>query len=321
MSTEQIEPSSNLPPRLEKAVALKIAEAIFADKKTRRRNKATIKLIEQMHKIAEETRPITGRGIGYKLFTAGLISGMSEMPKVYRALKVAREDGIIPWEWIIDETRELELIITWNDRRHCADGFFYRRDLWQTQPKQVEHWSEKGTVRGVLWPVLAKLGVGFRVLHGFSSATSVCDASNNGNADRPLVALYVGDWDPSGLCMSEVDLPKRIKEYCGHHIEFRRIALNAEQITSPPSFSVEEKRKDPHYGWFKKTYGDRRWELDAMDPRQLRDLVEAEIHALIERPSWNEQERLETREQQSLHLKLHSWATPPSLISGGWGLL
>jgi hypothetical protein len=65
---------------------------------------------------------------------------MSEMPKVYRALKVAREE--------------------------------------QTQPKQVEVWSEKGTVRGVLWPVLSRLGVGFRVMHGFSSATSVWDASN-----------------------------------------------------------------------------------------------------------------------------------------------
>jgi len=146
--SEQIEPSINLTP------AIKIVEALFSEKKVRGRNKATIKLIDAMHRIAEEARPITGRGIGYKLFTAGLISGMSEMPKVYRALKVAREDGTIPWEWIIDETRELELISTWNNPQHCANGFFYRRDLWQTQPKRVEVWSEKGTVRGVLWPVL-----------------------------------------------------------------------------------------------------------------------------------------------------------------------
>ena len=56
-------------------------------KKVRGRNKATIKLIDAMYKIAEETRPITGRGVGYKLFTLGLISGMDEMPKVYRALR------------------------------------------------------------------------------------------------------------------------------------------------------------------------------------------------------------------------------------------
>jgi hypothetical protein len=81
-SHEQIEPSINLstPP-----------------KKVRGRNKATIKLIEAMKKIAEETHPITGRGVGYKLFTLGLINGMHEMTKVYPALKHAREDGIIPW--------------------------------------------------------------------------------------------------------------------------------------------------------------------------------------------------------------------------------
>jgi hypothetical protein len=227
--TEQIEPSSNLTP----------GEQIEpSSKKGRGRSKRTLTLIEAMRKIAEEGRPITGRGVGYKLFAAGLIGGMNEMNMVYRALKIAREEGAMPWDWIIDETRELELVSTWGNPRHCADGFFYRRDLWQTQPHTVEVWSEKGTVRGVLWPVLSKLGVGFRVLHGFSSATSVWDVSNQGNDDRPLIALYIGDWDPSGLCMSEHDLPKRIKEYGGDHVTLKRIALTAEQTPPLPLCSL-----------------------------------------------------------------------------------
>jgi hypothetical protein len=151
----QIEPSSNLTP----------GEQIEArSKKVRGRNKSTIRLIEAMKKIAEETKPITGRGIGYKLFKDRLIGGIGEMPKVYRVLKVAREDGNIPWHWIVDETRELELVSTWKSGTVFARDFFYRRDLWQTQPQAVEVWSEKGTVRGLIWPVLARLGVGFRVL-------------------------------------------------------------------------------------------------------------------------------------------------------------
>jgi hypothetical protein len=310
-------------------------------KKVRGRNKATVKLVEAMRKIAEETHPITGRGVGYKLFTLGLIAGMHEMNKVYRALKHAREDEIIPWEWIIDETRELEQIDTWYNPRHCANGFFYRRDLWQDQPDRVEVWSEKGTVRGVLWPVLSKLGVGFRVMHGFASATSVWDASNNANDDRPMVALYIGDYDPSGMCMSEADLPQRIKEYGGDHIELRRIALTAEQTVSLPSFSVEDKKNDKRYKWFKNTYGNRCWELDAMDPRLLRDLVETEIKALIDEELWEEQEALEKREKESLEGHLHSWmavqsrpeiekadlqispAPEPALngVSSAWGLV
>jgi hypothetical protein len=105
-------------------------------KKVRGLNKATIRLIEAMKKIAEETKPITGRGIGYKLFAAGLIDGMNKktMNTVYRGLKVARERGDIPWHWIIDETREPEVVPAWENPQELADGFFYRRDLWQSSP-------------------------------------------------------------------------------------------------------------------------------------------------------------------------------------------
>jgi hypothetical protein len=35
--------------------------------------------------------------------------------------------------------------------------------------------SLKGTIRGVLQPVLDEYGVGFRVMHGYGSATAVND--------------------------------------------------------------------------------------------------------------------------------------------------
>jgi hypothetical protein len=44
-------------------------------------------------------------------------------------------------------------------------------------------------------------------MHGFSSATVVHDIADDRDA-RPLTALYVGDWDPSGLYMSVLDLPE-----------------------------------------------------------------------------------------------------------------
>jgi hypothetical protein len=74
-------------------------------------------LIQAMYDAAEAAQPITGRGIGYKLFTAGLIPSMSrnDMQRVYRLLKEAREQGTIPWEWIVDESRTLERVPTWND--------------------------------------------------------------------------------------------------------------------------------------------------------------------------------------------------------------
>ena len=69
----------------------------------------SLDLIEAMRDIAEAAQPITGRGVGYKLFTRGLIASMarSEMARVYRLLLIAREQGIIPWDWIVDETRDI----------------------------------------------------------------------------------------------------------------------------------------------------------------------------------------------------------------------
>ena len=59
----------------------------------------SIDLIDAMYAMAKAAEPITGRGVGYKLFTTGLIPSMStnDMQRVYRLLKQAREQGIIPW--------------------------------------------------------------------------------------------------------------------------------------------------------------------------------------------------------------------------------
>ena len=34
-----------------------------------------------------------------------------------------------------------------------------------------------------------------------------------------LIVLYVGDFDPSGMFMSEEDLPTRLAEYDGDHVD------------------------------------------------------------------------------------------------------
>ena len=69
-----------------------------SSKKGRGMAQKSLDLIEAMHAAAEAAQPITGRGIGYKLFTAGLIPSMAraEMQRVYRLLKEARERGDDP---------------------------------------------------------------------------------------------------------------------------------------------------------------------------------------------------------------------------------
>jgi hypothetical protein len=99
-------------------------------KKGRGLGKASLAPIEAMVPIVEAAQPITGRGVGYKLFTAGLIPSMTDMQRVYRLLKEARERGIVPWSWIVDETRELERVAVWGNPEEYARATIrdYRRN-------------------------------------------------------------------------------------------------------------------------------------------------------------------------------------------------
>jgi hypothetical protein len=280
----------------------------------------SLDLIEAMYAAAEIAQPITGRGIGYKLFTQGLIPSMSraDMQRVYRLLKEARERDEIPWEWIVDETRELERAASWSDPAAYVRTVSraYRRDFWLQQPDRVEVWSEKGTVRGVLAPVLDQYGVGFRAVHGFSSATMTYDVSNY-DTDRSLIVLYVGDYDPSGMYMSECDLPARFSKYGGDHITLERIALSSEQVTDLPSFPATDKKKDPRYAWFVEHYGKTCWELDALDPNELRDIVEQAIQNEIEPVAWDRCAVVEKAEKESLRTVLDRWSAPTDGAGGG----
>ncbi len=267
-------------------------------------------LIEAMRAIAEVAEPITGRGVGYKLFTQGLIPSMerNEMRRVYRLLLKAREQGIIPWDWIVDETRAFERVPTWADPDEYARVTVrdYRRDFWDQQPVRCEVWSEKGTVRGVLQPVLDEYPVGFRVMHGFSGATTVYDVAQDDDG-RELIVIYVGDLDPSGMYMSEKDLPDRLSKYDGDHVKLRRIALTRAQAHGLPPFPATDKRNDPRFKWFVAIHGHQCWELDAMDPNALRDCVERAILDLIEPVAWERCEVVNRAEQASLKDVLDQW--------------
>lgn len=164
-------------------------------------------------------------------------------------------------------------------------------------------------MRGTLAPVLDQFAVTFRVMHGFGSATAVHQiAAETKELDQPLLALYVGDWDPSGLYMSEVDLPVRLGEY-GAKVELRRVALTSFDILyrSLPSFLATTKRGDARYDWFVSRHGHECWELDALDPVALREQVRGEIAEQIDWPAWEAFAQGDRLELESLEAVLGQW--------------
>lgn len=279
----------------------------------RGKSATSLQLIEAAYEILEEIQPATVRAVAYRLFTMGLMTSMSsksELNKVSRQLVYARENGDIPWKWIVDDTRKPERVPSWADPHDFMATVqqAYRRDFWQHQSNHVEVWSEKGTVHGILSPVLREYGVTFRVLRGFASATAIMDAAGaSGNGYSRFVALYVGDWDPSGLYMSCEDLPNRLYRYDGQ-VELTRIALLQGDLQDLPSFPADTKRGDTRYKWFMEHYGDECWELDAMSPVDLRERVEQCIVNEIDQEAWERSAKCEAAEQDSLKTVLDAWA-------------
>ena len=239
----------------------------------------------------------------------------AETNKISRLLTIARERGEIPWRWIVDETREAERCSAWDAPADFANSVIniYRRDYWTQQPIAIQVWSEKGTVRGTLAPMFNAYGVTFRVMHGFTSATTANEiAEEVKGSPTPMLGLYVGDFDPSGVNMSEVDLPGRLARY-GAKMRIVRLAITQDDATAKsglPHFEVGEKRADLRYPWFVRNYGHRCVELDALDPRILRSRVEHAIRAEIDFDAWGRCEAVEQAEHRSLVEVMESWVAP-----------
>jgi hypothetical protein len=273
----------------------------------------TINLVESARQVLKKIQPASVRAVCYQLFTLGLIASMrkSETNKVSRLLTRAREDGIIPWGWIVDETREAEVVSAWDNPTAYADAVkrSYRRDRWQDQPDRIEVWSEKGTIRGTIKPVLEEYGVTLRVMHGYASTTAVQQAAAaTAEASKLLTVFYLGDWDPSGLHMSKVDLPRRLVQYDGR-VGIIRLALVTEDIKNEdlPSFDASTKTGDPRYRWYVERYGSRCWELDALSPNILRQRLADAIHDRIDLQSWDRSNVAEAAERESLITTISAW--------------
>ena len=277
----------------------------------RGKSAASMALIESAKAILEEIQPATVRAVCYRLFVAGLIPSMEvkNTKRVSEQLVWARENDVIPWEWIVDETREAERPGTWDNPESILKTAVnqYRRDNWQGQRYRVEVWSEKGTVRGTLAPVLKEYGVTLRVMHGFGSATVIKDiCTETEYSDSPLRVLYVGDHDPSGMGMSELDLPERCERYGGRVI-IQRVALTRRDIDEHNLPSFPAKQTDSRHQWYVRRYGHRAWELDAMPPPILRQKVTTAIRSYLDLGLWEQSLMVESAEVESMSKVFATW--------------
>ncbi len=200
--------------------------------------------------------------------------------------------GLIDWTAIEDRTRNLQTHASWDSPhsiiRACADQ--YTVDLWGEQGNHVEVWIEKEALSGVIEGVCTELQVPYFACKGYTSQSEMWEAAQrlkrHEKAGRDTVVIHLGDHDPSGLDMTR-DIQERL-ELFGSTAIIDRIALTWEQIEqyNPPPNPA--KTTDARYAKYQEQYGDDSWELDALEPQVMANLIRDAVRARIDQDYWDE---------------------------------
>lgn len=299
-------------------------------------------LIRQANGIIEEYRAagfqLTLRQLYYQFVSRDWLNNtVQNYKRLGEVVNDARLAGLISWEAIIDRTRNLELLPAWNDPVSIlsASAHQYREPLWDDQPYHAEVWIEKDALIGVIEGVCDSLRVPYFACRGYTSQSEMWSAGkrlrDKLDEGKRIVIFHLGDHDPSGLQMSQ-DNRKRLMMFQGEEwgaededeiaemvderFELRRIALNMDQIkryAPPPNFA---KDTDSRYRQYVEQTGQTKsWELDALDPRVISALIQAEVTSIRDNTLWEESLARESANKADLMAVYQRWGDVREFLS------
>jgi hypothetical protein len=273
---------------------------------------ATTELVERAEQILSAEQPMTIRQLFYRLVSVqALENSVPEYKKLSRVMTDARESGQVPFEWIVDRSRPTYAPTVFDNLKDGLTALrnCYRKDYWQDQPAHVEIWTEKDAIIGSIEPVTDELGVTVRVSRGFTSTTRVHEiASAFTRIFKPIFVFYLGDHDPSGRAI-ELDLYDRISSY-GPDFQMARLAIREKDIDDFNLPPLRIKTSDTRAAAFRREFGNRCVELDALPPEELRSRVRQAIEKNIEEEAWGRALAIEKAEQESITSIVGRWIDP-----------
>lgn len=257
----------------------------------------TLDTIHEANRIIREYQAqgftLTLRQLYYQFVARDLLANRQrEYKRLGKIVAEARLAGLMDWRAIEDRTRNLEGLAHWTDPADiiAQDARVFRVDRWENQPLRVEVWIEKDALAGVFERVCNRLDVPFFSCRGYTSLSEMWGASERLKfyaADgQRAVLLHFGDHDPSGIDMTR-DIIDRLETF-GCTLEVRRLALNMAQVEEwdpPPN---PAKVTDSRFEGYLHRFGADSWELDALEPSVLAELVETEVQGLRDEDAWRE---------------------------------
>lgn len=244
-------------------------------------NEDKLALVGQVQGILTEYRdhlPLTARQVFYRLV------GQHAYPKTEQAyarlcetLNRARRARMISFSAIRDDGTSADPAGGWASEgqfyasvRSWAEGFELERR--QGQPSHVELWVEASGMVPQAARVAHEFGIDVYSAGGFNSLTDKHQtASRLVRADKEVVVLHVGDYDPSGLAIID-SLAADVTAFCegmgGWEPRFERVAVTPGQIEEYALPTAPQKSTD-----VRGEHMDETVQAEALDPDTLAAVI------------------------------------------------
>ena len=246
-----------------------------------RRN--TLAIIDEANEIIAEYKAegydLTLRQLYYQFVARDIIPNrQAEYKKLGSVVNDGRLAGLIDWNSIVDRTRKHEKNSHWDSPADiiasAAEG--YGIDTRADQDYYLEVWVEKDALVGVIERACQPLDVGYFSCRGYVSQSAMWRAAIRFKYEvTDCVLLHLGDHDPSGIDMTR-DIQDRLDMF-NADVDVKRIALTMEQVEELQPPPNPAKTTDSRYAQYISEYGEESWELDALDPRFITELIQEHI--------------------------------------------
>ena len=282
--------------------------------------------------ISQYEIKLTIRQIYYRLVSDPYML-FSNTPSSYQGfdkiMTRARERGHVDWHRIEDRSRGTlggdegfnspEEYLNAKIRYFAHHG--YARLMWENQPNYVEAWVEKDALAGLFQNIADKYNVLVYPTRGYSSFTKIAEAIGDrlnvaAEKGKTISILHFHDHDPSGLNMGE-DLENRLEEYGTLTDVVKPIALNIDQVRKMKLAPNPTKLADPRSNDYVGQFGDSCWELDAIPPKELQQIIKESILEEINADIWNDTIKHEEQEREKVEPELDRLVKAIETARGG----
>jgi len=271
-------------------------------------SRANLDILGQVQQIIDAYDfALSLRQIYYQLVAKQIIPNEQKHYKnLSRLCVIGRDTGILQETAFIDRLRVVDKPASWDDLSDFLEDVrgAYKKNKWNNQNSYIEIWTEKDALRGVVAPITHDYDVALFVVRGQVSRTAIYESykrfAQKVMEGKECTLFYFGDFDPSGISIY-TSIIERLKEFGeGLPIEFKRVALTAEQIREHDLPQDPAKTSDPNCNKFIKEYGDNVVELDSLPPNVLRELIRESIESKMDGQLFGQVQQVEEGERIKL---------------------